>query len=162
MCEQVLYLKHVIFAAGVSLNLALLRVFDELPLPTSVRDLSSFLIFVNFYFDIIDEQTALIFSLYDLTAVRISTEPVYFTPKDVERFAGFTRRLSAAPRLAQLNFNAPSLCKWTGRNCSRRNPALARHSRKQAVDVSLFQKDLTSAYKLVDVRAQVPSCYLRP
>ncbi len=43
------------------------------PLPTTVRELQSFLGFVNFYSDFIDEQTALTFSRYDLTAARKST-----------------------------------------------------------------------------------------
>ena len=74
-----LYLPHVIAPSGVSPDPAKLRVLADWPLPTTVRELQSFLGFVNFYSDFIDEQTALTSSLYDLTAVRKGTEPVHFT-----------------------------------------------------------------------------------
>ena len=77
------------------------------PLPTTVRKLQSFLAFVNFYSDFIDEQTALSSSLYDMTAARKGTEPVHFSREDIERFAELKRRLCAAPRLAHLNLEAP-------------------------------------------------------
>ena len=77
------------------------------PLPTTVRELQSFLGFVNFYSDFIDEQTALTSSLYDLTATRKSTEPVHFTREDIERCAELKHRLCAAPCLALPNFEAP-------------------------------------------------------
>ena len=102
-----LYLKHVISAAGVSPDPAKLCVLAEWLLPTTVRELQSFLGFVNFYSDFIDEQTALTSSLYDLTAARKGTEAVYFISKDVERFAELKRRLCAAPRLAHPNLEAP-------------------------------------------------------
>ena len=53
-CEQVLYLGHVISAAGVSPDPAKLRVLAEWPLPKTVRELQSFFGFVNFYSNIID------------------------------------------------------------------------------------------------------------
>ena len=106
-CEQVLYLGHVISAAGVSPDLAKLRVLAEWPLPTTVRELQSFLGFVNFYSDFIDEQTALTTSLYDLTAARKGIELVNFKPEDVERFAELKRRLCAAPSLAHPNLELP-------------------------------------------------------
>ena len=105
--EQVLYLRHVISPAGVSPDLAKLRVLADWPLPTTVCELQSFLGFVNFYYDFIDEQTALTSSLYDMTAARTGTEPVHFTCEDIKRFAELKRRLSAAPRLAHPNLDAP-------------------------------------------------------
>ena len=86
-CEQVLYLGHVISAAGVSPDPAKLRVLADWPLPTTVHELQYFLGFVNFYSDFIDEQTALTSSLYDLTSARKGTEPVHFSAEDIERFA---------------------------------------------------------------------------
>ena len=95
-CAQVLYLEHVISPAGVSPNPALLRVLADWPLPTTVRELQSFLGFVNFYSDYINEQTALTSSLYDLTAARNGTEPVHLTCENIERFAKLKRRLYCA------------------------------------------------------------------
>lgn len=66
-------------AAGVSPHPAKLRVLFDWPVPTTVCELQSFLCFVNFYKDIIDEKTALTVSLYDLTAARKGTEPVHFS-----------------------------------------------------------------------------------
>ena len=82
-CEQVLYLGHVISAAGMSPDPAKLRVLADCTLPTTVRELQSFLGFVNFYSDFIDEQTALTSSLYDLTSARKGTEPVHFSAEDI-------------------------------------------------------------------------------
>ena len=82
-CEQVLYLGHIISPFGVSPDPAKLRMLADLPLPTTVRELQSFLGFVNFYSDFIDEQTALTSSLYDLTASRKVTESVHFTREDI-------------------------------------------------------------------------------
>ena len=106
-CEQVLFLGHVISAAGVSPDPAKLCVLAEWPLPTNVHELQSFLGFVNFYSDFIDEQTVMISSLYDLTSARKGTKPVHFTPEDVERFTELKRQLCAAPRLAHPNLEAP-------------------------------------------------------
>ena len=88
-----LYLRHVISAADVWPDPVKLHVLAEWPLPTIVRDLQSFLGFVNFYSDFIDEQIALTSSLYDLTAARKGTEFVNFKLEDVERFAELKRRL---------------------------------------------------------------------
>ena len=106
-CEQVLYLGHVIAPSGVSPDPAKLRVLADWPLPTTVRKLQSFLRFVNFYSDFIDELTTLTSSLYDLTAARKGTEPVHFTRENIVRFAELKRRLCAAPRLAHPNIEAP-------------------------------------------------------
>ena len=102
-CEQVLYLGHVKSAAGVSQDPAKLRVLADWPLPTTIRELQSFLGFVNFNSDFIDEQTALTSSLYDLTSSRKETEPVHFSAEDIERFPELKRRLCVAPRLAHPN-----------------------------------------------------------
>ena len=85
-CEQVLNLGHVISPAGVSLDPAKLLVPADWFLPKTVRELQSFLGFVNFYLDFIVEQTVLTSSLYDLTAARKGNEPVHFTREDIERF----------------------------------------------------------------------------
>ena len=58
-CKQVLYLGHVISPGGVSPDPSKLRVLPDWPLPTTVRELQSFLGFVNFYSDFIAEPTAM-------------------------------------------------------------------------------------------------------
>lgn len=65
ICEQILYLGHVISAAGVFPDLAKLRALADWPKPTTVLELQSFFKFVNFNGNFIDEQTAPIVSLYD-------------------------------------------------------------------------------------------------
>ena len=106
-CEQVLYQGHRISDVGLSADPAKLRVLAEWTLSTTDCEQQSFLDFVNFYYDFMDEQIALTFSLYDLTAARKGTEPVYFTSKDVERFADLKRRLCGAPRFAHPNLETP-------------------------------------------------------
>ena len=102
-----LYLGHVISTAGITPDPAKLSVLANWPIPMTVRELQSFLGFVNFYNEFIDEQTALTSSLYDLTAVRKGTERVQFLPAHVEAFNEIKRRLCAAPRLAHPNLEAP-------------------------------------------------------
>ena len=106
-CEQVVYLGHVISLAGVSPDPAKLRVLGYWLRPTTVRELQSFLGFVNFYSDFIDKQTSLTSSLYDLTAARKGTERVHFSREDIERFAELKRRRCDAPRLTHPNLEAP-------------------------------------------------------
>ena len=54
-CDEVLYLKHVISEIGIFPDPAKHRVFADWPVPATLRDLQSFLGFVNFYGDIIDD-----------------------------------------------------------------------------------------------------------
>ena len=102
-----LYLGHVISAAGVSPDPAKFRVLADWPLPTTFRELQSFLGFVNFYGDFIHEQTALTASLYEMTAARKGTEQVHFSAENVERFKEIKRSLCAAPRIAHPSLEAP-------------------------------------------------------
>ena len=77
--DQVLYLGHIISTVGMSPDPAQLRVLADWHLSTTVRKLQSFLGFVNFDCDFIDEQRAMTDSFYDLTAARKGTVPVHFT-----------------------------------------------------------------------------------
>ena len=47
-CDQTLYLRHIISAVNVSPDPAKLRVLAEWPVPTTVREMQSFLGFINF------------------------------------------------------------------------------------------------------------------
>ena len=118
---------RVISPAGVSPYPAKLRVLAVWPLPTTVSELQSFLVFVNLYSDFINEQTALTSSLYDLTAARKGSEPVHFTRDDIERFAELKHRLCASPRSAHPNLEAPF--------------TLYRDASKIAVGAVLLQRD---------------------
>ena len=62
---------------------------------------------MNFNYKFIDEQTALISSLYDLTAARKSTEAVQCLTAHVEAFNEITHRICAAPRLALPHLEGP-------------------------------------------------------
>ena len=86
-CEQVFYLGLVISATGITPNPVKLHVLANWPIPTTVRELQSFLGFVNIYNEFIDEQTTLTSSLYVLTAACKGTEPVQFLPTHVEAFS---------------------------------------------------------------------------
>ena len=106
-CDQVLYLGHVISADGVSPDPAKLRVLADWPLPTTVREMQSFLGFVNFYGDYISDATELTAPLYDLTAARKGDESIKLDAEHIESFEEIKRRLCAAPRLAHPDLEQP-------------------------------------------------------
>ena len=68
LCDQVLYLGHVIDFAGVSPDSAKLKVLAQWPIPKTLRKMQSFLKFVNFYGDFFIGATQLTSELYELTA----------------------------------------------------------------------------------------------
>ena len=68
--DKVLYLGHVISAAGVSPDPEKLRVLADWPTRKTFREMQSFVGFVNFYGDYISDATELTAPLYDLTAAR--------------------------------------------------------------------------------------------
>ena len=138
---------HVISFAGVSPDPSKLRVLADWPLPTTVRELQSFLSFVNFYSDFIDEQTALTSSLYDMTAARKGTEPVHFTRDDIERFAELKRRLCAAPRLANPNLEAPFTLYTDASKIAIGAVLLQRDNAGVERPISFFSKKLFSAQR---------------
>ena len=65
--DEGLYLGHVITAARISPDPSKLRVLASSPFPDTVRDVQSFLGFVNFNGDFIDIATLLTSPLYELT-----------------------------------------------------------------------------------------------
>ena len=160
-CDQVLYLGHVISAAGVSPDPSKLRVLADWPLPTTVGELQSFLGFVNFYDDFIDEQTALTASLYDMTAARKGTEQVHFSAEDVERFNEIKRRLCAAPRLAHPNLEAPITLYTEASKIAVGAVLLQRDaSGFERAIFFVFEEALGLAEKLLDLQARVLRGYL--
>ena len=102
-CDEVLYLGHVLLATDISPDPAKLRVLAVRPAPTTVRELQSFLGFINFYGDFIDDATKLTAPLYDLTSVRNGADSIQFSSEHLNLFEEIIRRLCAAPCLAHPN-----------------------------------------------------------
>ena len=146
-CDQVLYLGHVISAAGVSLDPAKLRVLADWPFPTTVSELQSFLALLNFYGDFIDEQTALTALLYDRTAARKGTEQVHFSAEDVEPLNEIKSRLSAAPRLAHPNLEGPFTLYTDASKIAVGAVPLQRDASGVERAISFFSKKLSAAHK---------------
>ena len=71
-----LYLGHLISAAGVAPDPAKLQVLADWPKPTTVRKMQLFLGFANFYGDYIANATELTSPLYGLTASKKGYDPV--------------------------------------------------------------------------------------
>ena len=74
--DQMLYLGHLISAAEVASDPAKLQVLADWPKLTTVREMQSFLGFVNFYCDYIANAKELTSPLYDLTASKNGDDPV--------------------------------------------------------------------------------------
>ena len=100
LCDQTLYLGHIISAAGVSLNHAKLRVLAEWPVPTIVREMQSFLGLINFYRYFIACSTELTALLYDLTVARKGKDPIQLNMDQNKAFPEIKRRLCVARQLA--------------------------------------------------------------
>ena len=95
--EQVLYLGHVISAAGVSPDPEKLRVLREWPVPSKVREMQSFLGFINFYAEYLANATQLTAQLYDLTTGHKGDDPIKLSPQN---FAAYSRLRPAFPGIA--------------------------------------------------------------
>ena len=76
-------------------------------MPTTVRELQSFFGNVNFNGYFIDEQTALIASLYNLIGARKNTKLVHLSAEHAQNFDEIKRSLCAFPQLANPNIEAP-------------------------------------------------------
>ena len=102
-----MYLGHVISTAGVYPDFAKLRVLTDRPTPKTVREMQSFLRFVDFYGDYISDATELTAPLYDFTDARKGDESIKLTAEHLESFDEIKRRLCAAPRLAHPDLEQP-------------------------------------------------------
>ena len=105
--EQVLYFGHVYSPAGVSPDPAKLQVLFDWPAPTTVREIQSFLGFVNFYADFIDRSTELTSHLYDLTTGKKGEESIQMSAENLTAFEEIKRRRCAGQRLAHPEFEWP-------------------------------------------------------
>ena len=86
-----LYLGHVISLAGVSRDRAKLSVLADWPTPKTVRELQSFVKFINLYGDYISDASELTAPLYDLTAARKGDKSIKLTAEHLESFEEIKR-----------------------------------------------------------------------
>ena len=98
--DEVLYLGHVVNAAGVSPAPAKLRVLSTWQVPETVRDFQSFLGFINFYGEFIPNSTHLTALLYNLTVGKKGTDKVSLNADELAGFQSLKRALCSGPQLA--------------------------------------------------------------
>ena len=159
--DQVLYLGHVISTAGVSPDPAKLRVLVDWPTPKTVREMQSFLGFVNFYGDYISDATELTAPLYDLTAARKGDESIKLTAEHLESFQEIKRRLCAAPRLAHPDLEQPFVLYTDASKIAVGAVLLQRDDSGVKRAISFFStKSIAGAAKLFHVRARMSRSYL--
>lgn len=84
--DQVLYLGHLISAAGVVPNPAKLQVLTNWPKPTTVRKMKLLLGFVNFYSDYVADATKLTAILYYLIASKNKVDPIQLSAESIKSF----------------------------------------------------------------------------
>ena len=77
------------------------------PTPKTVREMQSFLGFVNLYGDYISEATELTALLNDITAARKGDESIKLTAEHLKSFEEIMRQHCAAPRLAHPDLEQP-------------------------------------------------------
>ena len=107
--RQVLYLGHVVSGQGVATDQEKTRAVQDWPVPTTVKQVRSFLGFVGYYRRFIASFSKLAAPLNRLlqgTASR-SSAPVTWTAECQTAFEFLKQRLLSAPILAFANFNLP-------------------------------------------------------
>ena len=145
--EQVLYLGHVISTAGVSPDPEKLRVLREWPAPSKVREMQSFLGFINFYAEYLADATQLTAQLYDLTTGHKGDDPIKLSPQNVAAFEEIKRKLCAAPQLAHPDLDRPFTLYTDASNIAVGAILLQRDSNGVERPVSFFSKKLSSAQR---------------
>ena len=150
--NHVLYLDHLIFAAGVAPDPAKLQVLADWPKPTTVREMQSFLGLVNFYDDYIADATELTAQLYDFTASKKGDDLVKLLAENIKSFEEIKSRLCYGPRLAHLDLERPfrALYRYI-EDRSRLGPPAERFRRHRARSVLLLKEIVSSLAKLFDV-----------
>ena len=98
--DRVLYLGHLITHAKVSPDPAKLQVISGWPVPSTVREMQSFLGFVNFNGDFLANATELTAQLYELTAARKGNDAIELSAENFAAFEEVKRRLCKAPQLS--------------------------------------------------------------
>ena len=147
IANQVLYLGHVISAAGVSHDPAKLRVLADWPTPKTVREMQFFLGFVNFYGDYISDATELTAPLYDLTAARKGDESIKLNAEHFKSFEKIKRRLCAVPRLAHPDFEQPFVLYTDALKIAVGAVLLQRDNNGVERAISFFSKKLSPAQR---------------
>ena len=145
--EQVLYLGHVISTAGVSPDPEKLRVLREWPAPSKVREMQSFLGFINFYAEYLADATQLTAQLYDLTTGHKGDDSIVLSPQNIAAFEEIKRKLCAAPQLAHPDLERPFTLYTDASNIAVGAILLQRDSNGVERPVSFFSKKLSSAQR---------------
>ena len=94
--KEVLFLGHIISENGLQPDPSKIEVVKGWPLPTTVKEMQSFLGFVNFYRDFIPAAATLMAPLYD----SCRTEPINISDEIVTNFEILKEKLSSPPLLA--------------------------------------------------------------
>ena len=146
--DQVLYLGHLISAAGVSPDPAKHRVLVEWPRPSTVRVIKLFLGSVNIYGDYIVDSTSLTSALYDLTANQNGGDTIQMAPEDVKSFEEIKIRLCAAPRLPYPDLEQPFVLYTDASKIAVGAALLQRDSNGVERAVSFISNKLSSAQRI--------------
>ena len=145
--EQVLYLGHLISVDGVSPDPEKLRVLREWPAPSKVREMQSFLGFINFYAEYLADATQLTAELYDLTSGRKGDDLIKLSKQNVASFEEIKRKLCAAPQLAHPDLERPFTLYTDASNIAVGAILLQRDLNGVERPVSFFSKKLSSAQR---------------
>ena len=145
--DRVLYLGHVITPAGVSPDPAKLQVLSGWPVPRTVREMQSFLGFVNFYGDFLANATELTAQLYELTAARKGNDAIELSAENLAAFEEVKRRLCKAPQLAHPDLEKPFVLYTDASKIAVGAVLLQADENGVERAVSFFSKKLSSAQR---------------
>ena len=104
--QRLEYLGHVVTSEGISPNPDKVRVIQEFPTPTKLKELRSFLGFANYYRRFVRGFSNIANPLNALTKKNV---PFVCTVACAEAFEKLKRALVSAPILAYPNFREPFL-----------------------------------------------------
>ena len=102
--QRLEYLGHVVTPEGISPNPDKVRVIQEFPTPTKLKELRSFLGFANYYRRFVRDFSNIANTLNALTKKNV---PFDWTVACAEAFDKLKRALVSAPTLAYPNFREP-------------------------------------------------------
>ena len=150
--DEDLYLGHIINASGVSPDPAKLRVVSTWPIPATVRDVQSFLGFVNFYGDYIAGSTRLTPPLYELTGGRNCNEKVDLHAVETCRLQQpqTGSRRSPSTRSSR-SFKTIHRSHRRIRNCYRRRTPSTIRRRRRTLNLLLLKETVGALTELFDV-----------
>jgi len=110
---RVLYLGHVVTNTGVLPDSTKIEQVQNWRQPETMKEMQSFLGFVNFYSDFIHHCSDVAGPLYD--ACKNKTE-FYLTPTQIECFSELKKRLTSAPLLVHPDIHQPFILQTDASN----------------------------------------------